>query len=279
MNELQLALFLLVGGFSGHYLLRRSGDVGIWLMRTFKFGWANNPKYTFLNNRGEAPTGAAPVEIPKEFQPVVDTIVQTRLAREREKYSDYEELRKFRDEHNRGLEQQKQKELESQKNYEEAKKGYESKIGEYSQKLSAKDQEIQNLKIDYALTGEVSRQNGFIEESIALLKNSVTVGTNGELTIKGKDANGIDITMPLADGVKKFYEQRPHLLRSTHKAGAGTGAGDGAGTGVGAGSGQVEDLNSLNAQLVQASSARDFKKMGEIRQKINTVMIAKGIRR
>lgn len=274
MKESIAYLIIFAIGALGHYFLRRSGDVGIWLMRTFKFGWANSPLYSF-GNKGEAGTGA--VEIPKELQPEVDKIVQTRLAREREKFADYDDLRKFKAEFEKSQEAGKQKELEAQKNYEEAKKQLEAKIGEFSGKLSAKDQEIQNLRIEHALTNEVSKNGGFLEESIALLKGQIKIDQGGNMSISSKDANGIDISMSLVDGVKKFYQERPHLVRSSHKQGAGTGSGDGSGAGSGSssGSGQADTLESLNAQLIEARKGNDQKKINEIKTKLSAALTKK----
>lgn len=288
MEQTILASKLFLGGCVGHYLLRRSGDLGIWLMRTFKFGWANDPKYTFtsyrFNNKGESSTssgnasGVVEVKFDETQQKAVDTIVQQRIAREREKFSDYEDLRKFKTEYEKSQDQVKQKELENQKNYEEAKKGYEGKLSEFSQKLTAKEQEIQNLRVEHTLTNEISKNNGFIEESVALLKGQVKIDATGNMVIAGKDANGLDINIPLADGVKKFYDQRPHLVKSTHKAGGGTGSGNADTTGTGnSGTGASTDLNYLNAQLLKAQGSGDGKQYNEIKAQIKSVLKSKGI--
>lgn len=283
MEEFNLALMLLAGGTVMHYVQRRSGDIGIWLMRTFKFGWANSPfltpKYfSHFNNKGEAATESK-VQFDADQQKAVDAIVQERIARERSKFSDYDDLQKFKREYETQQSAKAQQELENAKKYDEAKKGYETKINEYGQIVSKKDQEIQDLKITHHLSNEISKNNGFIEESIAMLRGNAVLDASGNVKIKSKDANGMDVEMPLSDGVKKFYEQRPHLMKSTHKNGAGTGANDGGGTGGGAGSGQTDDLNSLNAQLVEASKGTDLKKISEIRQKIKAAMSAKGVSR
>ena len=177
--NLKEALMLLAGGFVMHYILRRSGDIAIWMMRTFKFGWANSPfitpKYfSHFNNRGEVATDSE-VKFDEKQQKAVDSIVQDRLARERSKFSDYEELRKFKAEFEKQQDAKAQQELENAKKYEEAKKGYESKINEYGQIVSKKDQELIDLKKEFQLTNEISKNNGFIEESIALLKNQTVI--------------------------------------------------------------------------------------------------------
>lgn len=280
MSELTLISILFVGGIIGHLILRCSANIASLIVTGHWHSIMTLPKGKtgFLNNKGEAATEGK-VEFNADQQKALDAIVQERIARERSKFGDYEELKKFKSEYETQQSQKAQQELENAKKYEEAKKGYETKINEYGQIVSKKDQEIQDLKITHHLSNEISKNNGFIEESIAMLKGSAVLDANGQVKIRTKDANGMDVEMPLSDGVKKFYEQRPHLMKSTHKNGAGTGANDGGGTGAGAGSGQGDDLNSLNAELVLASKGTDLRKISELRQKIKAAMTAKGVKR
>lgn len=273
--EIKQAFILMVLAFGANLLLRCMWNV-ISLVLTGK--WHSHISSPMFNNKGETAT-ADDVKFDDKQQKAVDAIVQERLARERSKFGDYEDLKKFKSEHEKALEQKSQEELVKAKKYEEAENTYKNKINEYNGIVTKKDQEIIDLKKEYHLSNEISKNNGYIEESIALLKNQTILDANGNVKIKGKDANGIDVEMPLSEGVKKFYEQRPHLMKSTHKAGAGTGAVDGGGAGGGAGSGQGEDLNSLNAQLLAASKGTDLKKISEIKQKIKTTMAEKGHRR
>ncbi len=111
-----------------------------------------------------------------------------------------------------------------------------------------------------------------------MLKGQVVIDSTGNMVMKGKDANGLDVNLPLADGVKKFYDQRPHLVKSTAKAGGGTGSGntDTTITGTG-GTGQVTDLNYLNAQLIKATGTGDQKRVAEIRTQMKSVLRSKGV--
>lgn len=288
MSNLEIGLVLFTGGVIADLVIyKHKNEIAIRLMKIFNFGWANNKSFIssssfgnyILGNKGEnAGTEQKTVEIPADLQPVVDKVVQARIAREREKFADYDDLKKFKTEYEKSQEQKTQEELLKQKKYEEAENLYKGKINEFSQKLTAKEQEIQNLRIDHALTNEISRANGFVEESVALLKGQVVVDSNGNLSIKSKDANGLDVNLPLSEGVKKFYEQRPHLLKATHKPGAGTGAGDTvSGTGSQTGTALDGDLNYLNAQLIKARGAGDGKQVQAITQKIKTAMKAKGV--
>ena len=226
MEHFKVALILLVMGIAGHLIFRVSGDVGIWLMRTFKFGWANNPFYTFsgwangLGNRGEGATGDAgagegkPVTFTPEQQKAVDHVVQERIARERQKYGDYDDLKKFRTEHEKSLEQKNQEELVRQKKYEEAEGGYKKQIGEIQNVVATKDSEIKNLRINHALSNEIAKSNGYIEESVALLIRDADIDKDGKVLIKTTDANGLPVTLPVAEGVKKFLETRIKKTRN-----------------------------------------------------------------
>lgn len=273
MSNLELISVLTVGGVLGHLLAMNISNV-LSLVLTGK--WHNYASMNLLNNRGEASTEQKPIEIPAELQPVVDKVVQARIAREREKYADYDDLRKFKTEYEKSQEAKTQEELLKQKKYEEAENMYKGKINEFSSKLTAKEQEIQNLRIDHALTNEISRANGFVEESVALLKGQVAVDANGNLSIKSKDANGLDINLPLSEGIKKFYEQRPHLVKANHKPGAGTGAGDN-GNSANVSTVMDSDLNYLNAQLVKARGTGDGAKVRDLTTKIKNVMKSKGV--
>ena len=295
MNDLTLFTALFIGGvILDLILVKHSGDFAMFLMRKFNFGWMKDKQYTNVkhssllgrmlwNMAGETTTSGTEtktIEFTPEQQKAVDHVVQERIARERAKFGDYDELKKFKTEYETQQSQKAQEELIKAKKFEEAENTYKTKINEYGQIVSKKDMEIQDLKIGHALTNEISKNNGYIEESIALLKGNAILDANGNVKVKGKDANGIDIEMPLQDGVKKFLEQRPHLVKSSHKNGGGTGAGDAGGTGAGqGGSGQTGDLNSLNAELVEASRGNDLKKVSEVKQKIRNLMNAKGVQR
>jgi len=210
-------------------------------------------------------------------QAQVDAIVQDRLAREKSKYSDYEDLRKFKTEHEKNLEAATQKELEAKKEYEKLKEGWTKKEQEYAGVITKKEAEITDMRIGSSLMGEIVKQNAYAEETMALIKQQAVFDKEGNIRIKGRDANGLEVMDSVEEGIKKFLTQRPHLVRATQKAGGGTGAG-GAGAGAGAGTGG-DDLNTLNEELLQATKVRDYKRVGELRMKISAVLAAKGIRR
>lgn len=224
-------------------------------------------------NEGDKGAEGKPTEIKfsPEQQKAVDHIIESRLARERAAKADYEDLKKFRDESLKQQDAKAQKELEEQKKYEEAKKSYEGQVNQYKEVVSKKDQEIIDLKINHSLTNQISIQNGYIEETLALLKSSAVL-IDGQTFIKTKDANGIDVQLPVGEGVKRFLESRPHLVKSNFKAGSGATGSTGAGDGK-----QAEDLNSLNSQLSDAMTRGDQKTMNEINKKIRAQLTLKKV--
>ena len=162
----------------------------------------------------------------------VDAIVEERLARQKSKYSDYEDLQKFKSQHEKELEQATQKELEAKKEYEKLKEGWTKKEQEMSGVITKKDAEIIDMKIGNALMSELTQQNAYLEESMALLKSQAVFDKDNNLRIKGKTADGLDTLHSVTEGVKQFLTVRPHLVKASKLGGGGTppgGAGGGAG--------------------------------------------------
>lgn len=200
----------------------------------------------------------------------VDRIVSERISRERSKYADYDDLRKFREEHSKKEEELKQQDLVRQKKYEEAEQNYKKQLTEREQLLSQKDQRIQDMTISTALAQEISKQNGFIEETVALLKGNAFIDKNGAVLLKMRDANGIEKEISVEEGLKTFYAARPHLVKAS-------GANGGSGTSPassGGGAGMGDDLGSLNTQLIQAMTKGDRKTAEAIKVKIRAHPLA-----
>ncbi len=232
-----------------------------------------------IGNKGEAGTDTqdqpktTPLAKPVTTQEQFDAMVQDRLNRERSKYSDYEDLKKFHAEQLQKQDKHAQEELEKSKKYEEAKKVYETQINQHKELVSKKDAEINDLRINHALINEINKQNGYSEETLALIKNTAVLDANGNVTIKGKDANGIETQLPISEGIKRFLESRPYLVKSTHRAGAGS---------AGATATQTTatdnfNLSELTSQLSDALNRRDGKKISELNAKIRGQLQAKGV--
>jgi len=233
-----------------------------------------------FNSRGEAGAGGdggdkgAGGDDKKFTQADIDRVVQDRLSRERSKYADYDDLHKFKTEHEKSTEAQKQKELEAQKKYEELKGGWAEKEKNFQQGLSAKDAEISNLKILHALNFEVSKLNAY-PEAVDVLKGMVSLSENGTPQMDGKDSVGNTTKISLEEGVKKFLEERPHLVKANQNSGGG---GTPPNTGAGGGSG-TESLADLNAQLLVAQSRGDTKTARELKDKIQKDFSNRGVNR
>jgi hypothetical protein len=213
----------------------------------------------------DEPKAGAAGEFTPEQQIKVDAIVKERLARTKEQFKDYEELKNFKEKAESEKNALTQKQLEEQRNYDEAKKGYEKKIADYDGLIKQKDQSITGLKINHALSGEISKQNGYVEEAMALLNgNAIFDPATGEVKIKGKDSNGIDTMLTVEQGVKQFLEARPHLVKAAGRKGGDTPpAGN-----SGGGAGTAPDLTALNEEYAKAIQTGNRKRAGELKLQV-----------
>jgi len=254
--------------------------------QVIKYHWDNFVQRFRLNDRGVADPvneGASDkgkgIQFTPEQQEFMNKTIDTKYAKwkqdESTKYRDYDELQKFKQEHLKEQDAKAQLELEQARKYDEAKKGYETKLNEFGQLVSKKDMEINDLKVSHNLTNEIVRQNGYTEETLALVKMNAVLDANGNVVIKSKDANGMDITVSVADGIKKVLEARPYLVKSTHKAGAGTSSGAGGTTDKGGAGQGADDLMTLNSQMQEAMRVGDFKLTNDLKQKIRLKMQAR----
>lgn len=207
-------------------------------------------------------------------QAQVDAVVQDRLARERAKFSDYEDLKKFKSEYEKNLDAKAQQELEARKEYEKLKEGWTKKEQEYAGVISKKESEITDMKISGSLMTEIMKQNAYPEETMALLKQQAIFDKEGNIRIKGRDANGLEVMHSVEEGLKQFLTNRPHLVKVNQKAGGGTGAGSTTGAAVAG-----EDLTTLNEKLAEAQTKGDYKLARELAIKVKAVLAQQGVRR
>ena len=267
MNHYQVWIALFLIGIVGHLVMRKSMDIG------------KKVRELFNNERGEVEAGGD-LKFTDVQQAHIDKLIAAKAADYHNKLTplqkQLDELGKFKTEFEKSQETKNQEDLVKQKKYEEAEGNYKKQINDFSGKLSAKDQEIQDLKINHSLVNEISKQGGFTEESLAMIRGNATIDAAGNIVIKSKDANGADITVPVADGVKKLLTERPHLVRSTFKGGGGTGGGQGDGGAGGAGgAGGEESLESLNARYAEAMKGTDLKLRSELKGKITAALAKK----
>lgn len=214
--------------------------------------------------------GQAPAEkmIPQsEFQKILDTRVGEIKAR----YSNYDDLVKFKTEHEKMTAEQQQKQMEEQKQYEELKKGWGAKEQQYQSALTQKEQEIRNIRVSNSLSTEIMKANAY-PEAIVAMREMVTVKDDGSIIVKVKDANGIEKELSLEDGVKNFLKDRPYLVKSNAGGGSGTG---GQGNPGGQGS-SGNDLN-LSQELSKAINSGDRAKVAQLKQQIRTKHQSMGV--
>jgi len=256
-------LILFTSGLLAHLFMRRCLDIQAW----------------FLNEKGEASTEE--LKFNDAQQKHIDGLIAAKAKDYHTKLegvnNELSELRKFKIEFEKSQETKNQEELIRQKKYDEAEGNLKKQINDLSTKLTEKDNALRERDINYALSTEISNQNGFTEEATALLRKNTFVDANGQVLIKGKDNNGVDTNFSVAEGVKKFLTERPYLVKSNHKSGAGSG--NGADNGSGAGNGQGEDLATLNAQLVEAKRAGNHKEVARIKTAISAGMAKRGVKR
>jgi hypothetical protein len=201
----------------------------------------------------------------------LDRIVQDRLARERGKFGDYDELKKFKEEHQKEQDKTQQQELIKQKKFEEAEKKYQEQLTGLQGIVSEKDRKIQDITISNSLIGEVTRQNGMVEEAVALLKSNVMLTPEGFIKVKSTDVNGIAIELTLEEGVKKFLSTRPYLVKANTSKGNGNTDSSKGGGDSGA-SDQGEDLTTLNDKYWQALQSGNRKLAEETKKKMVPLM-------
>lgn len=196
---------------------------------------------------------------PKFTQQDLDKHIQDRLARERQKYQDYDDLKKFREEHETLAQQQQQKELEARKEYDTLKQKWDAEKNQYTTLLSQKDQEVQNMKIHNSLYNEAMKNSAY-PDAVDLIKGNTFVDKDGSIKIKGRDSNGMETSLSVEDGVKQFLEQKPYLVKAQGRSGAGTGSA--------VLPGQSQGDRNLAEELQQAMNSGDRKKANEVKQLI-----------
>lgn len=208
---------------------------------------------------------STPVEEKMIPQSQVDNIVKTRLAREREKYSDYEELAKFKTEYEKRKEIETQRTLEEEKRYEELKKSWNEKEGQYKSLLGEKEKEIESIRISNSISSAVLKNNAY-PDAVDLLKSRAVV-RDGKVMIVGTDANGMSQEMTIDEGVKSFLNERPYLVKASSTNGSGTPT-------VGGSAGTVQ--RNLADELQSAINSGNLVKKREIKQQIRDSLAQRG---
>jgi hypothetical protein len=198
----------------------------------------------------------------------VDRIVQDRLNRDRAKYADYEDLRNKVTEYEKHKEQLTQQELEAKKEYDKLKEGWAQRENEYKTKLNEVTLQVQSERVNNTLNQEILKKNAY-PEAAQLLKSMTKYNEDGTITIRGKDANGMDTDLSIEQGVEQFLKDRPYLVRGSGQSGGGTGGNVGQGQGAG-----PEDLSKA---LQDAMRGGDRKSINDIKARIRAKHAGGGI--
>jgi hypothetical protein len=117
------------------------------------------------------------------------------------------------------------------------------------------------------LNQEILKKNAY-PEAAQLLKAMTKYNEDGSITIRGKDANGIDTDLPVDKGVEQFLKDRPYLVKGSAQGGGGTAGGSGQGAGV-----EVDLVQAWN----DAKAVGDHKKVAEIKSKIRAKHASSGM--
>jgi hypothetical protein len=193
--------------------------------------------------------------------------VQERLNRDRQKYSDYEDLKKKATDYEQQQEKMTQLEMEKKQEYEKLRDGWNQKENEYKTLLDKTRSEVQSERVSNTLNQEILKKNAY-PEAAQLLKSMTKYNEDGSITIRGKDANGIDTDLPVDKGVEQFLKDRPYLVKGSAQGGGGTAGGSGQGAGV-----EVDLVQAWN----DAKAVGDHKKVAEIKSKIRAKHASSGM--
>jgi hypothetical protein len=212
--------------------------------------------------KGNEPPAGEKTFSQKEFD---DHMAGLRRTMEREisqKFGDYEDLKAKAQDFEKHKTELETKDLENKKEYDKLKEGWTAKENEYKNMLTQEKESTKRLRVNYELNQEIMKQNAHADAA-QLLQSLAQVDDNGNITIKGKDANGMDTNLSVTEGVKSFLKERPYLVKATGQGGAGTSPGSNGGTGSG------ENQLGLGDQLMEARKSGDMEKYRKIKQELN----------
>jgi hypothetical protein len=207
---------------------------------------------------------------PKFTQADLDRHIQERLNRDRAKFADYETLRQKAADYEKQQETLKQQDLERKQEYDKIKQSWEHKENEYKTMLDKTRSEVQSERLNNTLNQAILQKNAY-PDAAQLLRSLAKYNEDGTITIRGKDANGMDTDLPVEKGVEQFLKERPYLVKGSQTSGAGTAtAGNAGNTNV--------DVNLVD-QLQNAMAVGDRKAINEIKTKIRMKHSNAGISR
>lgn len=188
-------------------------------------------------------------------QEEVDRIIADRIARERkklDKYADYDELKSKAAEYEKELEEKRLAELSEKERAEELAKKFEEERNALSQQLEELNSRVQREKITNAFIKSAPSVNIPPERIDAALKladlSAVKVDKNGAVA-------GLD------DVLKTLVDQYSFLVdvKTPKPVGSPTNGGE---------SGSSDEVKTLEMQLEEAKSKKDFRKVIDLSNKL-----------
>ena len=195
----------------------------------------------------------------------VNNIVAREVKKVQERFGDYTELKKFKEEQENLSKQREEQDLEKKQEYDRLKEGWMSKEKEYQSKLNDAQVALNNERINNSLYNEVMKNNGY-EDAVKLVREQARLTEDGKIVIKGKNQQGVDDDLDVAEGVKQFLKDRPYLVKATGQGGANTsGAGETGGEG-----GQGGDSGDLADQMINAKNRGDVKEYRRLKDQIRS---------
>lgn len=192
----------------------------------------------------------------------VNNIVKRETAKVLEKFGDYNDLVKFKQEQMTAAQQREEQDLEKKQEYEKLKEGWSKTEQEYKSKIDQANAALTNERIGNALTNEVFKNGGF-PDAAKLVREHARLTDDGKIVIHGKNEQGVETDLSVEEGVKQFLKERPYLVKDSSQAGGGTPPNNG-----GAGQSNSNPTGDLGDQLMNARMRGDVKEVNRIKSEI-----------
>jgi hypothetical protein len=139
-------------------------------------------------------------------QAELEEILAKRLDREKNKYADYDEIKKKASKYEKESEERRLAELSEKERAEELAKKAEDEKAEYAKQLDELRESVKREKIHNEFIKQANAQNiGYVDDALKLADlSAVEVGEDGKIV-------GVD------DAVKSLVESKPFLLAQQQK--------------------------------------------------------------
>lgn len=214
-------------------------------------------KETHVEETIETKTADEPVNTEKEVktftQEEIDKIVADRIARERKKYSDYDDLKTKASEYEKAVEEKRLAELSEKERLEEIAKKHETEKQTLAQQLEQLKSQVQREKVVNEFIKLATSANiAYIDDALKLADlSAVEVGEDGKVI-------GVD------EVISSLVQDKPFLVTQQKK--------EPKTIGNPSNPSPTDEVKTLEAQLEEAKSKRDFSKVIELSNKIKGLL-------